>query len=70
MVNLPFSRTAVMAATRPPVSAEPMFRAPNPEMVSESKFTPCAARCKHRKQGASDTNAQNRKVTWLLLSAC
>src|ERR1700757_2570003 len=31
-----------MAATRPLITAEPMFRAPRPEMVSESNFASCA----------------------------
>src|SRR5947208_4066949 len=31
-----------MAATRPLIAAEPMFRAPRPEMVSESNLASCA----------------------------
>src|SRR5690349_8662688 len=31
-----------MAATRPLMAAEPMFRAPRPEMVSESNLASCA----------------------------
>src|ERR1700737_1530082 len=41
----PFSLTAVSAAIRPLIVAEPMFRAPRPEMESESYFTSCARRC-------------------------
>src|SRR3989441_7637983 len=33
------SCTASSAATRPLIAAEPMFRAPTPELVSESIFT-------------------------------
>src|ERR1700682_3240603 len=40
----PFSLTAVSAAMRPLIVAEPMFRAPKPEMESESYFTACARR--------------------------
>src|SRR5579863_8861598 len=43
-VSLPSSFTAVSAGTRPLMAAEPMFRAPNPEIISESNFTSCAAR--------------------------
>src|SRR5690242_2439441 len=44
-VSRPSSCTAVTAATRPLIAAEPMLRAPRPEMVSESTFTAgcCAA---------------------------
>src|ERR1700686_632564 len=38
----PFSLTAVSAAMRPLIVAEPMFRAPKPEIESESYFTSCA----------------------------
>src|ERR1700704_2695983 len=34
-VTRPSSLTAAIAATRPLIAAEPMFRAPSPEMVSE-----------------------------------
>src|ERR1700719_1082161 len=40
----PFSWTAVSAAMRPLIVAEPMLRAPNPEIESESYFTSCARR--------------------------
>src|ERR1700730_13938200 len=40
----PFSLTAVSAAMRPLIVAEPMLRAPRPEMESESYFTSCACR--------------------------
>src|ERR1700692_1573932 len=40
----PFSLTAVSAAMRPLMVAEPMFRAPRPEIESESYFTSCARR--------------------------
>src|SRR3984893_940402 len=46
----PFSLTAVSAAMRPLIVAEPMFRAPRPEMESESYFTSCARR--HRAENA------------------
>src|SRR5881392_3722292 len=42
-VSRPFSLTAAIAATRPLIAAEPMFRAPRPEMVSESTLTSCAS---------------------------
>src|ERR1700722_17971924 len=41
-VSRPPSLTAVSAATRPLISAEPILRAPKPEIVSESIFTSCA----------------------------
>src|SRR5260370_6076903 len=41
-VSRPFSFTAAIAATRPLMAAEPMFRAPRPEMVSESNLASCA----------------------------
>src|ERR1700719_3451035 len=41
----PFSLTAASAAMRPLIVAEPMFRAPKPEIESESYFTSCARRC-------------------------
>src|ERR1700719_724415 len=40
----PFSLTAVSAAMRPLIAAEPMFRAHSPEIESESYFTSCARR--------------------------
>src|SRR5438034_907881 len=42
-VRRPSSFTAAIAATRPLMAAEPMFRAPRPEMVSESNLTSCAS---------------------------
>src|ERR1700737_986726 len=44
-VMRPFSLTAVGGAMRPLLAAEPMFRAPRPEIESESYFTSCAPRC-------------------------
>src|SRR5689334_5863875 len=47
-VILPFSSTASMAAMRPPMVADPILRAVNPEMVPESYFTgadACALAC-------------------------
>src|SRR5258706_1744049 len=41
-VSRPSSFTAAIAATRPLMAAEPMFRAPRPEIVSESNSTFCA----------------------------
>src|SRR5712664_1484885 len=41
-VSRPFSFTAATAATRPLMAAEPMFRAPRPEMLSESNLASCA----------------------------
>src|SRR5260370_37506960 len=41
-VSLPSSFTAAIAATRPLMAAEPMFRAPSPEIVSESNLASCA----------------------------
>src|SRR6266436_3479765 len=41
-VSRPSSFTAAIAATRPLMVAEPMFRAPRPEMVSESNLASCA----------------------------
>src|ERR1700692_2230431 len=40
----PFSLTAVSAAMRPLIVADPMLRAPRPEIESESYFTSCARR--------------------------
>src|SRR5215469_16584920 len=42
-VSRPLSLTAAMAATRPLIVAEPIFRAPRPEIVSESNLTSCAS---------------------------
>jgi hypothetical protein len=42
-VSRPSSFTAAIADTRPLIVAEPMFRAPSPEMESESNFASCAA---------------------------
>src|SRR6267154_275147 len=41
-VSRPSSFTAAIAATRPLMAADPMFRAPSPEIVSESNFDSCA----------------------------
>src|ERR1700730_11978916 len=41
-VSRPSSFTAAIGATRPLMVAEPMFRAPRPEMVSESNLASCA----------------------------
>src|SRR5207244_13320513 len=40
-VSRPFSLTAAIAATRPLIAAEPMFRAPTPAMVSVSTVATC-----------------------------
>src|SRR5580692_10670603 len=42
-VRRPSSLTADSAETRPLISAEPMLRAPRPEIVSESNFASCAS---------------------------
>src|SRR6267378_5948132 len=41
-VRRPSSLTAAMAETRPLMAADPIFRAPKPEIVSESNFAPCS----------------------------
>src|SRR6266403_217921 len=41
-VSRPSSFTAAIAATRPLMAAEPMFRAPRPEIASESNLAFCA----------------------------
>src|SRR5271168_679019 len=41
-VSRPFSFVAASADTRPLIVADPMFRAPSPEMVSESNLASCA----------------------------
>src|SRR6266403_874552 len=41
-VSRPSSLTAVTAAMRPLIAAEPIFREPKPEMVSESNTASCA----------------------------
>src|SRR5580704_10426996 len=43
-VKRPSSFTAVSADTRPLIAAEPILRAPSPEIESESNFASCAAR--------------------------
>src|SRR5213075_3284320 len=43
MVRRSPSWTASMAAMRPDIAALPMLRAPRPEIVSESNFTPAGA---------------------------
>src|SRR5712671_1223688 len=52
-VILPFSSTASTAAMRPPMVAEPMFLAVNPEMVPESYFTDAGACAKATRQRAN-----------------
>src|ERR1700687_3124085 len=42
-VSRPSSFTAAIAATRPLIAAEPMLRAPKPEIVSESNLASCPA---------------------------
>src|SRR5580693_3403300 len=42
-VSRPSSFTAAIADTRPLIAAEPMFRAPRPEMESESNLASCAS---------------------------
>src|SRR5215469_4160595 len=54
-VSRPFSLTAAIAATRPLIAAEPMFRAPRPEMASESNLASCAG-AGSVKSGAPATN--------------
>src|SRR5207249_12255896 len=44
-VSRPSSFTAAIAATRPLMAAEPMFRAPRPEIVSESNLASWAGAC-------------------------
>src|SRR5436190_3981822 len=39
MVSFPSACTASTAATRPLIAADPIFRAPRPEIVSLSNFT-------------------------------
>src|SRR5207253_10594668 len=48
-VSRPFSLTAALAATRPLIAAEPMLRAPRPEIVSESTLASCASARSDRK---------------------
>src|SRR5436190_5741144 len=49
------SFTASSAATRPLIAAEPMLRAPKPEIVSESTFTAaCCGACKRNVPAVSD----------------
>src|SRR5271156_596717 len=55
-LSLPSSFTAVRADTRPLMVAEPMFRAPSPEIESESNFASCAARRAGNSNAAKKTN--------------
>src|SRR5215470_12323022 len=57
-VSRPFSLTAAIAAMRPLITAEPMFRAPRPEMVSESNLVSWAfAPNAKRSDAATNINA-------------
>src|SRR5689334_24420874 len=49
-VSRPFSFTAVTAAIRPLIMAEPMLRAGSPEIVAESNLIPCCAEAAREKQ--------------------
>src|SRR5215831_13683640 len=62
-VSLPFSLTAVTAAIRPLIVAEPMLRAGKPDTVAESNLIACCAETPREKQkkimlthSASDLN--------------
>src|SRR5690348_7093444 len=64
-VILPFSSTASTAATRPPMVADPIFLAVNPEMVPESYFTAAgvcavAAGSTHRLRSKARTGIERR----------
>src|SRR6516225_12391389 len=59
-VSRPFSLTAAIAATRPLITAEPMFRAPRPETVSESNLTSWA-RAAMTKTSEATTNVNVAK---------
>src|SRR5215472_6194128 len=61
-VSRPFSLTAAMAATRPLIAAEPMFRAPRPETVSESNLTSCARAAAVRVNAAAISVATAAKL--------
>src|SRR6202047_1234478 len=57
----PFSLTAVSAVMRPLMVAEPMFRAPRPEIESESYFTSCARRCGVKNAPVAIQAARNKQ---------
>src|ERR1700678_2593830 len=70
------SFTALSADTRPLIAADPMFRAPNPEIESESNFTSWAERESGNDNVASRMSAPIVMTTdllhteWFLLSFC
>src|SRR6266853_3816578 len=63
-VSRPASWTAATAATRPLIAAEPMLRAPKPEMVSESTFTGpgCCAAASTGRAASTQARAVLRSV--------
>src|SRR5580700_10151365 len=64
-VSRPFSLTAVSAAMRPLIVAEPMFRAPRPDIESESYFPSCAPRYGAKKAPLARAAARtNQRVTF------
>src|ERR1700704_5963383 len=61
-VNRPSSLTAVTAAMRPLIAAEPIFREPKPEMVSESNTASCAAILAGKIQSAPEITAAEQNA--------
>src|SRR5207244_11316261 len=61
-VSRPFSLTAAIAATRPLIAAEPMFRAPRPEMRSEERRVGKEGRCGGAAQQERKRATRTREV--------
>src|ERR1700723_29048 len=59
-VRRPSSLTADNAETRPLISAEPMLRAPRPEIVSESNLASCAGAGRASAIKINDRTERNR----------
>ena len=69
-VNRPFSFTAAIAATRPLIAADPMFRAPRPEIVSESNLASWAfAPTAKTSEAANNVNAVPKQRIDLCIAA-
>src|ERR1700704_2200292 len=69
-VNRPSSLTAVTAAMRPLIAAEPIFREPKPEMVSESNTASCAPILAGKIQSTPEITATEQNAFHLLIFIC
>src|SRR5215470_17661058 len=68
-VSLPSSLTAVSADTRPLITAEPMLRAPSPEMASASNVAFCALAAAAKSSAATRAFAHDGYTSEFLMDA-